>query len=137
MANDLKDRTKRFALDALRFCSTLPAKPEFRVIANHLMRAGTSVGANYRAACRSKSKADFINKLSIVEEEADECGYWFELLEDLACQTHPNFYGSKAKPASWSPSWFNPKKLRELQISRIRPNAPGSQFEIRNSKFLS
>lgn len=47
------------------------------------MRSGTSVGANYRAACRSKSKADFINKLSIVEEEADEAGYWFELLDKL------------------------------------------------------
>jgi four helix bundle protein len=75
MANDLKERTKRFALDTLRFCSGLPAKPDFRMIANQLMRAGTSVGANYRAACRSKSKADFINKLSIVEEEADECEY--------------------------------------------------------------
>lgn len=58
-------------------------KAEFKVISNQLLRAATSVGANYRAACRSKSKADFINKLSIVEEEADECGYWFELLEKL------------------------------------------------------
>jgi four helix bundle protein len=83
MANDLKERTKRFALDVLRFCSALPAKPDCRVISNQLMRCGTSVGANYRAACRSKSKADFINKLAMVEEEADECGYWFELLENL------------------------------------------------------
>ena len=83
MTNNLKERTKRFATDVIRFCSTLPAKPEFRVISNQLMRAGTSVGANYRAACRSKSKADFINKLSIVEEEADEAGYWFELLENF------------------------------------------------------
>ena len=83
MVNDLKDRTKRFALDIIHFCSTLTAKPELRVISNQLMRAGTSVGANYRAACRSKSKADFINKLAIVEEEADESEYWFELLEKL------------------------------------------------------
>lgn len=84
MPNDLKDRTRRFALDVLRYCSALPNRPEFRIVGNQLMRAGTSVGANYRAACRSKSKADFINKLSIVEEEADETEYWFELLENLA-----------------------------------------------------
>ena len=84
MSNDLKERTMRFALDVLHFCSALPARSEFRIIAGQLTRAGTSVGANYRAACRSKSKADFINKLSIVEEEADESQYWLELLENLA-----------------------------------------------------
>ena len=84
MPNDLKEQTKRFALDVIRFCSALPAKAEFRVIAGQLMRAGSSVGANYRAACRSKSKADFINKLSIVEEEADESEYWLELVENLS-----------------------------------------------------
>ena len=68
----------------LRFCSALPAKAEFRVISGQLMRAGTSIGANYRATCRSKSKADFINKLSIVEEEADESEYWLELVENLS-----------------------------------------------------
>ena len=62
----------------------MPNKTEFRIVGNQLMRAGTSVGANYRAACRSKSKADFINKLSIVEEEADECEYWLELTENLS-----------------------------------------------------
>ena len=84
MSYDLKERTKKFALDVLRYGSALPTKQEFRVVGNQLMRAGTSVGANYRAACRSKSKADFINKLSIVEAEADECQYWLELLGSLA-----------------------------------------------------
>ena len=83
MPNDLKERTKKFALDIFRLCSGLPQKQEFRIISNQLMRCGSSVGANYRAACRSKSKADFINKLSIVEEEADESGFWLELLESL------------------------------------------------------
>ncbi len=87
MPNDLKARTKQFALDVLRFCSALPDNRQIRIVANQLIRAGTSVGANYRAACRSKSKADFINKLSIVEEEADECQYWLELLENLAVGT--------------------------------------------------
>jgi four helix bundle protein len=84
MSNDLKERTKRFALDVIRLCAALPVKAEFRVIGNQLLRAGTSVGANYRAACRSKSKADFINKLSIVEEAADESEYWLELVENLS-----------------------------------------------------
>jgi four helix bundle protein len=88
MPNDLKERTKRFALDVIRLCSALPAKAEFRVIGNQLMRAGTSVGANYRSACRSKSRADFINKLSIVEEEADESEYWLELVENLSSTNH-------------------------------------------------
>ena len=85
---DLKQRTKRFALAVIKFSESLPKNETCRVLGRQLLRAGTSVGANYRAACRSKSKADFINKLSIVEEEADECGYWFELLEKLPTTNH-------------------------------------------------
>ena len=70
---DLKKRTKKFALDVLRFCSTLPKKQEYLVITKQLIRSGTSVGANYRSALRAKSNKDFILKLSIVGEEADEC----------------------------------------------------------------
>jgi four helix bundle protein len=80
---DLKVRTKRFALDVIRFCAVLPQSPESRVIGRQLIRSASSVGANYRAACRARSKADFINKLAIVEEEADESSYWLELLEEL------------------------------------------------------
>ncbi len=80
---DLKHRTKRFAVDIMVFCSRLPSKPEFGVVRNQLMRCGSSVGANYRAACRSRSRNDFIAKLSIVEEEADESVYWMEILEEL------------------------------------------------------
>jgi four helix bundle protein len=99
MPNDLKERTSRFALDVLRFCSGLPTKPEFRVIGGQLMRSGTSVGANYRAACRSKSRADFINKLSIVEEEADESEYWFELPENLVVTDNPELLRLKNEPS--------------------------------------
>jgi four helix bundle protein len=77
---DLKQRTKRFALDTIRFCEALPKDETSRVLGRQLLRSGTSVGANYRAAKRAKSNADFISKMTIVEEEADECGYWFELL---------------------------------------------------------
>jgi four helix bundle protein len=81
--NDLKLRTKRFALDAIKFCSQLPNKMEFQVISRQLIRSATSVAANYRAVCRAKSKPDFINKLFIVEEEADESEFWLEMLAEL------------------------------------------------------
>ena len=73
---DLKLRTKRFALDTILFCEALPKDETSRVIGRQLLRAGTSVGANYRSAKRAKSNADFISKMGTVEEEADECGYW-------------------------------------------------------------
>ena len=78
----MKLRTKRFALEIIRLVATLPKTIEGRVVGNQLIRSGTSVGANYRAACRGKSKADFISKLGTVEEEADESCYWLELIID-------------------------------------------------------
>jgi four helix bundle protein len=77
---DLKTRTKEFALQIIKLFRTLPRSEEARVIGKQILRSGTSVGANYRAACRSRSKAEFISKISIVLEEADETVYWLELL---------------------------------------------------------
>lgn len=79
---DLKARTKSFALRIVKVVDALPATRSANVIGNQLLRSGTSVGANYRAACRARSTAEFVAKLGIVEEEADECGYWLELLID-------------------------------------------------------
>lgn len=81
--NDLPQRTKQFALDVIKLCVQLPQTPEFKILKGQLFRAGTAVGANYRAACRAKSKADFISKISTVEEESDESGYWLELIESM------------------------------------------------------
>lgn len=78
--NDLKERTKRFALLIIKLVESLPRGRTAEVIGRQLLRAGTSVGANYRAACRARSRADFIAKMGIVEEEADETIYWLELL---------------------------------------------------------
>ena len=77
---DMKKRTKSFALGIIRLVPELPKTSEGRIVGNQLIRCSTSVGANYRAACRAKSKADFISKLGIVEEEADESCYWLELI---------------------------------------------------------
>lgn len=79
---ELQDRTKRFAVAVVRFFSRLPKTEAARVIGRQLLRAGTSVAANYRAACRARSAADFISKISIVLEEADETLFSLELLVD-------------------------------------------------------
>ncbi|MDQ6631117.1 MAG: four helix bundle protein [Verrucomicrobiota bacterium] len=78
--HDLKLRTKLFALDIIKFVESLPKDETSRILGRQLLRSGTSVGANYRAAKRAKSNADFIHKMGTVEEEDDECGYWLELL---------------------------------------------------------
>jgi len=77
---ELKKRTKIFAISIIQFTESLPKGRTADVIARQLLRSGTSVGANYRSACRAKSPADFISKMGIVEEEADESIYWMELL---------------------------------------------------------
>ncbi len=79
---ELKSRTKAFALWVLRLIDTLPDTRSGRVLAGQLGRSGTSVGANYRSACRSRSAAEMISKISVVEEEADESAFWMELIID-------------------------------------------------------
>jgi four helix bundle protein len=79
---NLQIRTKQFALEVIKFCETLPKDQTSRILARQLLRSGTSVGANYRAACRAKSKPAFISKMGDVLEEAGESGYWVELLVD-------------------------------------------------------
>ncbi|MBK6710506.1 MAG: four helix bundle protein [Candidatus Promineifilaceae bacterium] len=85
----MQERTKNFALRVIRLINTLPDTPTTRVIGNQLLRSATSVGANYRAACRAKSDADFLYKLSIVEEEADESLYWLELILEAEIVREP------------------------------------------------
>jgi four helix bundle protein len=78
--HEMKQRTKKFALRILDLSDALPNTRSGNVVAGQIIRSGTSVAANYRALCRAKSRADFINKTSIVEEEADESCFWLELL---------------------------------------------------------
>jgi four helix bundle protein len=79
---ELKRRTNKFALRILDLADALPQTRSGNVVANQIIRSGTSVAANYRALCCAKSRADFINKTSIVEEEADESCFWLQLLID-------------------------------------------------------
>jgi len=81
-SEELKHRTKQVALVIIRLTASLPRNRESDVVLKQLLRSGTSVGANYRSACRARSKAEFISRIGIVEEEADESLYWMELLAD-------------------------------------------------------
>jgi four helix bundle protein len=78
--DQMKSRTKAYALRVIKVVQSLPQNRICDILGGQLLRAGTSVGANYRSACRAKSPADFINKLKIVEEECDESLFWMELL---------------------------------------------------------
>ncbi len=85
MSNEqLKQRTKKFALDVIKVCHQLPQMFETRHAISQVIRSSSSVAANYRSACRGKSKADFISKLGTVEEEADESGFWLEMLREIS-----------------------------------------------------
>jgi len=84
MSEELKRRTKKFALDVIKVCHDLPPTFETRHAISQVIRSSSSVAANYRSARRGKSKADFISKLGTVEEEADESGFWLEMLRDVS-----------------------------------------------------
>ena len=106
---DLQIRTKRFALQIIRFCEGLPKDDTSRILSRQLLRSGTSVGANYRAACRAKSKPAFVSKMGDVLEEADESGYWVELLMDSA----------KVDPKVAAPVLAEANELVAISISSI------------------
>lgn len=82
MSAELTKRTKQFAVRVLKLASALPKTPSGKVIGMQIAKSGTSVGANYRSALRGRSKAEFISKLNIALEEADETQYWLELIEE-------------------------------------------------------
>jgi four helix bundle protein len=79
----MKRRTKEFAKEIILLCRKLPNNREGRLIGDQIFRSGTSIAANYRSACRARSKAEFISRLSIVEEEADETLFWLEVINEL------------------------------------------------------
>jgi four helix bundle protein len=81
-AEEFRNRTKKLAIDIIKFCKTLPKNDESYIIKKQIIRSSTSVAANYRAACRARSNAEFFSKLCIVVEEADETVFWLELIKE-------------------------------------------------------
>src|SRR5438552_13613834 len=121
---ELKHRTKQFALRVLRLVAALPRTTEGRALGSQLVRSGTSVAANYRAACRARSKAEFIAKLGTVEEEADESAFWLELIIDSALISE-----NKVRPL------LNEASEIVAMIASSKKTAAKSQIANRNSKM--
>jgi four helix bundle protein len=105
----MKQRTKDFAKQVIAFCHQIPRTEEGMLIRKQLFRSGTSVGANYRAACRGRSKADFIAKLGIALEEADESLYWLEILAETQI----------VKPASIAPLHKEANELVAILVASL------------------
>src|SRR5580765_641104 len=126
---DLKRRTKAFALRILKLVDVLPKTTAGRALASQSVRSGTSVAANYRAACRGRSTADFIAKMGIVEEEADETLFWLELLEESKLVSATKLAAIKQEA----------NELIAITIASIktarRNRVPNSAFRTPNSAF--
>ncbi len=135
--HDLKKRTKQFALRCMQLCDTLPSRDSGRVISNQLLRSSTSVAANYRAACRARSKAEFLSKLGIVEEEVDESALWLELVME----------GGLLKPSRVEALYDEADQLTRIVVASIvtsrssrsipqsaRPPIRNPKSAIRNSR---
>src|SRR6476660_10347444 len=126
---DLKKRTKEFALRILKRVDTLPKTTAGRALASQIVRSGTSVAANYRAACRARSIADFIAKMGLVEEEADETLFWLELLEESELVTAAKVTAIKEEA----------NELIAITVASIktarRNRVPNSAFRIPHSDF--
>jgi four helix bundle protein len=128
---DLKKRTKAFALRTLKLVDVPPKTTAGRALASQVVRSGTSIAANYRAACRAKSTADFIAKMGIVEEEADETLFWLELLEESELVTAAKLTAIKQEA----------NELIAITVASIKtarrnrtPPIPHSTFRIPNSQ---
>ena len=126
---DLKRRTKAFALRILKLVDALPKTTAGRALASQIVRSGTSVAANYRAACRARSTADFIAKMGIVEEEADETLFGLELLEESELVTAAKLTAIKEEA----------NELIAITVASIktarRNRVPNSAFRIPHSDF--
>jgi four helix bundle protein len=86
---ELRERTKQFALRVVKLFRSLPRTDDARILGRQLLRSGTSIGANYRATCRARSRAEFIAKMGVVVEEADETVFWLELIAESEIVAKP------------------------------------------------
>lgn len=120
-AEELKRRTFAFGLRIVRFCRTLRDTWEGREFSDQLFRAGTRVGANYRAACRARSHADFVAKIGFVVEEADESVYWLEMIEAARISTGPELQWLLGESNELS-RIFNQSQLTAKTNAAVRRN---------------
>ncbi|MGA9509864.1 MAG: four helix bundle protein [Candidatus Sulfotelmatobacter sp.] len=127
-AEALKDRTKAFALRIIRVVRSLPTGSEGRIIGYQLLRSGTSVAANYRAVCRARSRPEFLAKLAIVIEEADESAFWLELLVESGLISEGKLKDLKSEAnqlvAIFNASRVTAKKRSQSTISNQKSAIP-------------
>jgi four helix bundle protein len=125
---ELKERTKQFALRVMKLVDAMPKTAAGRALGNQLIRSGTSVGANYRAACRGRSKAEFIAKIGTVVEEADECKFWLELIMD----------GELMQRSLVEGLWKEADELTAIFVASAKTagqsKVSNQQFQIKNQK---
>ncbi|MBI4929837.1 MAG: four helix bundle protein [Bacteroidetes bacterium] len=124
---ELKKRTKYFSIRVFKFLKTLPAGKDMDIISYQLFKASSSVGANYRAVCRSKSSADFLNKLKVVDEEADESLFWLEFIDELELKCYKKELEYLKKEANELVSIFS-SSIKTLKSK----NTNGSEVKILN-----
>lgn len=124
MEQELKDRTKQFALRIMNLVDALPKTTSAIAIGRQIIRSGTSVGANYRAACRGRSKAEFISKLGIVAEEADETCFWLELIIE----------GNLLPESKVQPLLKEADELTAIFVSSIKTSQQNQKSKIRVQK---
>jgi four helix bundle protein len=121
---EMKNRTKAFAVRVIRMVEALPHSSTTNLIGGQLLRAGRSVGANYRAACRARSTADFLSKMGVVEEECDESMYWMEVL----------VAAKKLDPARSQALYEEAEELVKIVVASINTTRARAQSAIRNPK---
>jgi len=121
----MKQRTKEFAKKIITLCRQLPDNREGRLIGNQIFRSGTSIAANYRSACRARSNADFVSKLSIVEEEDDETLFWLELIKETRILDN-DFIDSLMKENN---------ELLSIIVASIKTSRKRAKIQNRKSKI--
>jgi four helix bundle protein len=133
---ELKERTKQFALRVMGLVDALPRTPKGNALAGQSVRSGTSVAANYRAACRGRSRAEFISKIGVVEEEADETALWLELIiEDKILpekKVLPLLIEANELVAIMAASYMSAQRNKHDVPSNSRSAIKNQKLEIRN-----
>jgi four helix bundle protein len=127
---ELKQRTKAFGLRVIRLVAALPKDRASDVLGRQLLKAGTSVGANYRAACRSRSDADFLARMGVVEEEVDESVYWIEMLAEAGLVPEKRLTNLRQEGEQIRAIVVASIRTVKARVRRARPR----QSEIRNPK---
>ncbi len=116
----LRNRTKKFAVDVINVIDSLPQGRSTNVLGSQLLRSATAIGANYRAACRARSKAEFVSKMHVVQEEADETQYWIELLHESGGMDERNWQSMMQEAKELTAIFTATEKTARANMARTK-----------------